>query len=102
MAVPATLYKLKPVAFEQLTSVSGATILTVATYKNANIALIECDHTANKYVRWRDDGVAPTATVGMTIAPGGQLYYDGDLSAIQLIEESASAKINVTYYLAGV
>lgn len=90
-----------PVAFEQLTTVSSSTALTAATYKNANYALIECDHTANKYVRWRDDGTAPTATVGNTLAPGDTLQYDGDLSTIRLIEESASAKINVSYYFRG-
>ena len=94
-------WKLKCLGFEQLTSLSSAAGLTADTYKNANRALIEADHTAGKYVRWRDDGTNPTATVGMTIAPGGQLWYDGDLSAIKLIEESASAKVNVTYYLEG-
>lgn len=94
-------FRYKVVGFEQLTSLSSATGLTAATYKNANLAVIECDHTANKYVRWRDDGTNPSATVGMTIAPGAQLNYDGDLSAIKLIEESASAKVNVTYYFDG-
>jgi hypothetical protein len=94
-------FKLKVVGFEQLTSLSSAVGLTAATYKNANLAIIECDHTANKYVRWRDDGTSPTATVGMTLAPGAQVEYDGDLSAIKLIEESASAKVNVTYYFTG-
>lgn len=89
----------KIIDFEQLTSLSSAAGLTAATYLHANYALIECDATANKAVRWRDDGTAPTATVGMRLAPGAQLEYDGDLSAIQFIEEAASAKINVSYYL---
>lgn len=83
--------------FQQLTVLSASVGLTVTA--PANFALIECDHTANKYVRWRDDGTAPTATVGMTLAPGAQLEYDGDLNSIKFIEETAGAKINVSYYL---
>ena len=49
-------------------------------------------------VRWRDDGVAPTAAIGMPLAVGVTLQYDGDLTKIQFIEQTASAKINITYY----
>jgi len=49
-------------------------------------------------VRWRDDGVAPTATVGMPLASGVTLQYDGDLTKIKFIEQTASAKINISYY----
>lgn len=49
-------------------------------------------------VRWRDDGVAPTASVGMPIVVGASLSYDGDLNKIRFIEETASAKLNVSYY----
>lgn len=50
-------------------------------------------------VRWRDDGVAPTATVGMPLAAGVTLQYDGDLKKIRFIEQTASAKINISYYV---
>ncbi|UCH46493.1 MAG: hypothetical protein JSU95_10195 [Betaproteobacteria bacterium] len=50
-------------------------------------------------VRWRDDGIAPTATVGMPLAVGATLNYDGDLNKIKFIETAASAKINVSYYV---
>ena len=49
-------------------------------------------------VRWRDDGVAPTATVGMVLPAGGELRYDGNLSAIRFIESAASAQLNVAFY----
>lgn len=49
-------------------------------------------------VRWRDDGVAPTASVGMPLAVGIPLQYDGDLSKIRFIEQAASAKLNISYY----
>ena len=49
-------------------------------------------------VRWRDDGVAPTASVGMPLAAGVTLQYDGDLSGIKFIEQTSGAKLNITYY----
>lgn len=50
-------------------------------------------------VRWRDDGVDPTASVGMPLAAGVTLQYDGDLSKIKFIEQTASAKLNISYYV---
>jgi len=49
-------------------------------------------------VRWRDDGTAPTASVGMPLAVGVPLQYDGDLTKIQFIQQSAGSIINVSYY----
>lgn len=49
-------------------------------------------------VRWRDDGTAPTASVGMPLAVGVPLQYDGDLNKIRFIQQSAGAIINVSYY----
>lgn len=49
-------------------------------------------------LRWRDDGVDPTTTVGMTIPAGGELRYDGDLRAIRLINGAAGAIANISYY----
>lgn len=49
-------------------------------------------------VRWRDDGTAPTSTVGMPLAVGDTLEYDGNLNKIQFIEQAASAKLNISYY----
>jgi len=87
--------------YQQITSLSSATSLTVPqTDLNGlackpSLALITAESQA---VRWRDDGIAPTATVGMPLASGGTLQYDGDLTKIQFIEQTASAKINISYY----
>lgn len=88
--------------YQQITSLSSAATLTVpATDKNGlsakpTLAVIVPETQA---VRWRDDGTAPTSSVGMPLAVGQPLEYDGDLSKIQFIEQSASAKINVSYYV---
>jgi hypothetical protein len=49
-------------------------------------------------VRWRDDGIAPTASIGMPLAVGVPLQYDGDLTKIRFIQQVATGIINVSYY----
>jgi hypothetical protein len=87
--------------YQQITALSTATGLTVP-YVDLNglncrpsIALITPEGQA---VRWRDDDVNPTASVGMPLAVGVTLQYDGDLTKIKFIEQTASAKINISYY----
>lgn len=87
--------------YQQITSLSSATGLTVPQYDlnglscKPSLAIITCE---TQGVRWRDDDVAPTATVGMPLAAGVTLQYDGDLTKIKFIEQTASAKLNVSYY----
>ena len=87
--------------YQQITSLGSATALTIPQKDlnglagSARIAIITAESQA---VRWRDDGVAPTASVGMPLAGGVTLLYDGDLSKIQFIEQTAGAKLNITYY----
>lgn len=86
--------------YQQITSLSAATSLTVPTTDlnglscRPSIAMITPETQA---VRWRDDA-APTATVGMPLAAGVTLQYDGDLTKIQFIEQTAGAKLNISYY----
>ena len=87
--------------YQQLTSLSSSTGLTVPQKDlnglagSATFAVIRCETQA---VRYRDDGTAPTASVGMPLAVGDVLEYDGDLNKIRFIEQAASAKINILYY----
>jgi hypothetical protein len=79
--------------YQQITSLSASASLTVPV--GATLALVVAETQA---VRWRDDGTAPTASVGMPLATGVSLSYDGDLKAIRFIQQTASATINVSYY----
>jgi hypothetical protein len=86
-----------PVGYQQITVLTASTGLTVPTTGNQRPS--RCIITAEtQAVRWRDDGVAPTAAVGYPLAVGTELRYDGDLNAIRFIEQTASAKINVVYF----
>ena len=87
--------------YQQITSLSSATGLTVPSVDlnglscRPSIAIIVSETRA---VRWRDDDVNPTTSVGMPLAAGVTLQYDGDLTKIKFIEQSASAKLNISYY----
>lgn len=78
----------------QMTSLGTATTLS-SIPSNAKAALIQAE---SQNVRWRDDGTAPTTGIGMQIAAGASIYYTGELSALKVIEEAASAKLNIAYY----
>lgn len=79
--------------YQQIVGLSASTALTVPA--GATLALIVAE---SQNVRWRDDGTAPTASIGMPLAIGVSLSYDGDLKAIRFIEVLASANLNVSYY----
>lgn len=81
-----------PLGFQQL-AIDSSTALTPPV--GARTALV---HVEAQAARWRDDGNAPSATVGMRLAVGGELRYTGSLAAIRFISETAGAKINVSYY----
>lgn len=82
-----------PLGYQQITSLSSATALTVPA--GAKRALIRPEAQA---VRWRDDGTAPTASVGMQLDFGETLPYTGNLLSLRFIEISSGAKLNVAYY----
>lgn len=80
--------QLSPVAATALASCAGG------IPAGANTILMSAD-TAN--IRWRDDGTAPTTSVGMSLVFGQiPVTYNGPLSKIQFI--SATGVLNVTFY----
>ena len=53
--------------------------------------------TAN--VRIRDDGTAPTASIGLLLVAGGAPFtYYGDVNAVQQIAVSGSPVFNILFY----
>lgn len=84
---------LSALGFQQITSLSTSTALTVPS--GAGLAVIQAEGAA---VRWRDDGTAPTASVGMLLPAGAELRYTGTLGALRLIQTDSGAVIDVSYY----
>jgi hypothetical protein len=79
--------------YQPITSLSTATALTVPA--GATVAYIQVSGAA---IRYRDDGTTPTASVGMPVPVGSMLTYSGSLSAIQFIQQTAGAVLDVSYY----
>lgn len=88
-----------PRGYQQITPVPTGTTLTIpagsaggSPVRWAQICV------ATNAVKWRDDGTAPTASVGMTIAAGSCYAYSGSLSAIQFIQITSPAVLDISYY----
>lgn len=85
---------MEPISYEQVTGIGAAKGLQ-SIPNGATLAMIQPE---SQNVRWRDDGVNPTTSVGMILVANDILFYSGNLADIKFIEVSATAKINVTYY----
>lgn len=82
-----------PLGYQQITRLSTAQALGVPV--GARIALIQAEVTN---VRWRDDGTNPTSSVGMLLAAGEEVTYEGALDKFKAIEVLAGAQLNITYW----
>jgi hypothetical protein len=96
---------LAPFAFEEIDVSSTAKSFTIATafpdgLKGADLAVAFVEDDA---VRYRADGLAPTATVGMLVAVSTSFTVCGEASIrkIRLIRVTADADVSVTYYRDG-
>lgn len=49
-------------------------------------------------IRWRDDGIAPTTTIGYPLIVGGELRYTGALAGLRVISQVAGAILNIIAY----
>lgn len=94
-----TLLGNKPLAYAQL-SVTSATSLAAASggvATPAGTTRVQLSVEGNG-IRYRDDGTNPTSSVGMPVAAGGSVDYDGDLSALRVVSQTGTATVNVVYY----
>ncbi len=85
--------------YAQLTGMSAATTFASAsvTIPAGTTHILMRAETQN--VRWRDDGVAPTGTVGNLLATGdGAFLYGGPASKLQFIQATSGAILNVSFY----
>ena len=90
----------RPLGYQQITSLLSSIGFTLPTAIPGNqIGYAVCQAEGGD-IRWRDDGTAPTGTVGMIIPSGGELNYCGDFSAIRFIGSTGSSPtaLNVSYY----
>lgn len=94
--VQATEGAVAPNGYQQLTGTTLAS-LALTVPDGSLFALIVPTTNA---IRYRDDGTAPTATVGYPVAVSQTIKYTGNLKALQMIPQSGTATIDVAYYKA--
>lgn len=78
------------------TTSSAASLTSGGVPKGAKLAYIQTEGATG--VRYRDDGAAPTASIGQPIAVNGAILYSGTMTALQFIEVTSAAKLNVSFY----
>ena len=83
----------RPLGYQQIV---GAAVSTALTVPDGTCYVILKPVT--QAIRIRDDGVAPTAAVGYPIPVGIEYIYTGSPAALRLIEQAASATIDILYY----
>jgi hypothetical protein len=84
--------------YQQLDSTALAAPVGLTVPLGTTVAIIQA---TTAPVRWRADGVDPTAAVGMLIADGGEILYSASeeaLAALRFIRTSAGAILNVSYF----
>jgi hypothetical protein len=87
----------QPLGCAPLPSMATAAFLSsVGIPQGATLADIQV---SSQNVNYRDDGVAPTATLGLTIFAGTSwLPYSGNLASLQLIQTASAATGFVCFY----
>jgi hypothetical protein len=95
----------KSLGYAQSSAVDTATLVSSLTFGSSAVAGIPAGTSLFKIqaqtqaVRWRDDGVAPTAAIGYPLAVGTELVYTGaNMGALQFISQTAGAILNVIAY----
>jgi hypothetical protein len=79
-------------------SSSATGIPSDAQGHSPNIAVLQ-NGVASSSIRFKDDGSAPTSTLGLEIIPGVPPYtYAGTLSALQFIAGTGSGILDVGFY----
>lgn len=80
---------------------AAVTTLTVVAVPAAcgqapQLAVIKAEAQA---LRYRDDGVAPTATVGQPVATtDAPIYYEGTITALQFIAQTSGGIVDILFY----
>ena len=79
----------------QATTSSAASLTTGGIPNGATLAVLSVEGAG---IRYRDDGIAPTAGVGMPLATGQAFTYQSTLTMLQIIQQSASATVDLAFY----
>ena len=86
----------RPCGYQQLLNFNAVQSLTIPPAPAPPARPCIITPTAN--CRYRDDGVNPTAALGLPMPANIPLLYDGDLTKFRIIPQSGSATADIVYY----
>ncbi len=98
---PVLIYsgQVTPLGYCQLTSIDASTLLSACSGGVPSGATVADVMVEAQAVRYRDDGTAPTATVGMPLAVGGEkIFVLNNLTALRFISQTAGAHLSIAFY----
>jgi len=85
-------------AYVQLVTINATAVsLTASAPAGARKAILQGEGT---FARYRQDNVAPTASVGMTLAVGAsvEISLESGFNTTKIIGSDASTKVNITFF----
>lgn len=100
VATPASAQQVtysNPLGHCQLTSVASSTLISTCSGgvpASSNYALICVSSAA---INWRDDGTAPTASVGNPVASGSCFGFTGNMAALRVIAQTGSPVVDIDF-----
>ena len=99
LGLPGSGIKTIPIGYVQIAALgsgAGGSGLPLSSVSGtATICLITCEGSG---IRWRDDGVAPTQSIGFPLNSGDSLLYGGTLTAFLMIPQSGAPTVDISFY----
>ncbi len=96
-------YSFRNLGYCQMTSLATAKAVTTANCTSGS-APTQSEHVIlqicaeSQAIRYRSDGTAPTASVGIPVPAGTCYQWSGDLRALQIIQVAASATVDIEFF----
>ena len=97
LAQPAPINFANP-TYCQLTSLSASTLVSTCPGGIPAGTVITEICVESQAIRYRDDGTAPTASIGMPVAVAVCFAYTGPVSKLAIIQQASAATVNITFY----
>lgn len=97
-------YQFHPAGYCQITSLGSAVALVTASCSTGSVpaqATIAEICVSTAAIGYRDDGTAPTASIGVPVAASVCFPYSvsaGSFAALQFIQQTSGAVIDVAFY----
>lgn len=90
-----------PDGYCQITVLTSAVNLVTASCSTGSVpaqGIVAEICVSGQAIRYRDDGTAPTASIGIPVAAGTCFQYAGNIAKLSVIQQSATATVDASFY----